>query len=140
MPTSSRADPTLGAQTTYDHSAQAESHYVQVEYDRSAQAGGFIQQTVGAASIAGPYVGRGPRGYMRSEDRTREDVCERLTEHGQIDASNIEVTIENSDVTLNGTVDSLHAKRLAEDTAYSVPFVKEVNNRLRVAVASHSDA
>jgi osmotically-inducible protein OsmY len=77
---------------------------------------------------------------MRSEDRTREDVCERLTEHGQIDASNIEVTIENSDVTLNGTVDSLHAKRLAEDTAYSVPFVKEVNNRLRVAVASHSDA
>jgi osmotically-inducible protein OsmY len=56
-----------------------------------------------------------------------------LTEHGQIDASNIEVTIENGEITLSGTVETLRAKRLAEDISYSVKWVKEVHNRLRVA-------
>src|SRR5262245_32238876 len=39
----------------------------------------------------GPHAGRGPRGYRRSDDRIREDVCDRLCEHGFVDASDIEV-------------------------------------------------
>src|SRR5438874_678 len=30
----------------------------------------------------GPHVGRGPRGYTRSDERIREDVCDRLCQHG----------------------------------------------------------
>ena len=35
----------------------------------------------------GAHRGRGPKGYRRSDERIREDVCERLTEDPFIDAS-----------------------------------------------------
>src|SRR5207237_3035463 len=41
----------------------------------------------------GPYTGHGPRGYQRGDDRIREDVCERLTRHGMLDASDVEVVV-----------------------------------------------
>jgi hypothetical protein len=59
-------------------------------------------------------------------------VCERLTQHGQIDASNIEIDVENGEVILRGSVDQRHAKRMAEDAAESVSGVRDVRNELRV--------
>jgi hypothetical protein len=82
--------------------------------------------------IPGPYTGRGPQGYQRSDERIKEDVCERLTQHGQIDASNIEIDVENGEVILRGSVDQRHAKRMAEDAAESVSGVRDVRNELRV--------
>jgi osmotically-inducible protein OsmY len=82
--------------------------------------------------VPGPFTGRGPRGYQRSDDRIREDVCDRLTQHGQIDASDIEVRVENGEVTLTGTVGSREAKRMAEDVSDSVQGVREVHNQVRV--------
>jgi osmotically-inducible protein OsmY len=35
----------------------------------------------------GPHSGRGPKGYRRSDERIREDVCDLLCEHGGVDAS-----------------------------------------------------
>ncbi|MBX6342856.1 MAG: BON domain-containing protein, partial [Thermomicrobiaceae bacterium] len=81
---------------------------------------------------AGPYAGRGPRGYQRSDDRIRDDVCERLTWNGQVDASDIEVRVDNGEVTLSGTVDDRMQKRMAEDVAEMVPGVRDVHNELRV--------
>jgi hypothetical protein len=81
----------------------------------------------------GPHVGRGPRGYQRTDDRIREDVCERLTQHGRIDASDIEVTVAQGEVTLRGRVDSRDAKRQAEAVAESVSGVRDVRNELRAA-------
>jgi hypothetical protein len=78
------------------------------------------------------FVGRGPKGYKRSEERIREDVCERLTEHPQIDASDVEVKIQGGEVILTGTVNSRRAKRLAEDVVEQVSGVSEVSNQLRV--------
>src|SRR5262245_25414956 len=52
----------------------------------------------------GPYSGRGPRGYRRSDERIREDICDRLCEHGGIDASNVEVQVVGTEVTLLGFV------------------------------------
>lgn len=89
-------------------------------------------------SIEGPHVGRGPRGYVRSADRIKEDVCEHLTRHGRLDASDIEIEVENGEVTLTGTVDSRGAKRLAEDVTESVFGVRDVHNHLRIS-RSHSD-
>jgi hypothetical protein len=59
-------------------------------------------------------------------------VCELLTRHGQIDATDVEVRVENAEVTLVGSVDSRQAKRLAEDVAESASGVLEVHNQLRV--------
>jgi osmotically-inducible protein OsmY len=82
--------------------------------------------------IPGPQTGRGPRGYQRSDERIREDVNDRLLQHGQIDASDIDVKVQIGEVTLTGTVNNRQEKRMAEDTAESVWGVKEVHNQLRV--------
>jgi hypothetical protein len=79
----------------------------------------------------GPYTGRGPRGYQRSDERIREEVCERLTEHGLIDARYIRVLVKDGEVTLQGTVQDWRTKRRAEDTAASVAAVSDVHNLLR---------
>lgn len=81
----------------------------------------------------GRFAGRGPRNYRRSDARIFEDVCERLTMHGDVDASDVEVRVENGEVALEGTVDSRQARRLAEETASSVDGVVDVRNNLRVA-------
>src|SRR5215212_6730036 len=78
------------------------------------------------------HRGRGPKGYTRSDERIREDLCDRLTDDPRVDASEIEVTVTNREVTLSGTVDSREAKRRAEDIAESVGGVTHVQNNLRV--------
>lgn len=76
-------------------------------------------------------AGKGPKNYVRGDTRIYEDVCERLTEHTDIDASEIEVKVENNEVTLEGTVADKRQKRLAEDVAASVKGVHDVHNRLK---------
>ena len=85
---------------------------------------------------AGRFTGRGPRGYQRSDERIREDVCDRLTMNGDVDASNIEVEVVGAEVTLRGTVDSRSSRRLAEDVAESVHGVRHVHNEIRVGQAA----
>jgi hypothetical protein len=82
--------------------------------------------------VIGPATGRGPQGYQRSDERITEEVCERLTRHGQLDASEIEVQVKNGEVTLEGTVENRRAKRMAEDVAEGVSGVRDVHNRLRL--------
>ena len=80
----------------------------------------------------GPYVGRGPRNYKRSDGRIEEDINERLTMHPMIDATDIDVRVQNGEVTLCGEVDSRYAKRLAGEIADWVFGVKDVHNQLRI--------
>jgi len=79
------------------------------------------------------YAGRGPKGYTRSDERIREEVSDRLTEHDAIDASGIEVSVKDGVATLSGTVDSRWTKRLAEDLAERAPGVRDVMNQITVA-------
>jgi osmotically-inducible protein OsmY len=79
------------------------------------------------------YRGRGPKNYQRSDDRIREEVCERLTMDHDVDASDIEVSVSDAVVMLNGTVRERHAKRIAEDLCELVRGVKDVQNNLRVS-------
>lgn len=82
--------------------------------------------------VPGPHAGRGPRGYQRSDERIREEVNDRLTAHGQVDASDVEVRVQGGEVTLTGYVDSRAAKRAAEDCAEDIPGVREVHNQIRL--------
>ncbi len=77
------------------------------------------------------FRGKGPKGYRRSDERIKEDVNDRLSE-GYFDASDIEVSVQNAEVTLTGTVNNRSDKRRAEDIAESVSGVSNVENRLRV--------
>jgi osmotically-inducible protein OsmY len=82
--------------------------------------------------IPGPYAGIGPRGYQRSDEDIFSEVCSRLTDHGDIDAREIEVEVEDGQVTISGTVDSRRTKFMVEDTIDSVPGVNDIHNRLGV--------
>jgi hypothetical protein len=82
---------------------------------------------------SGPHYGRGPRNYQRTDERIREDVCERLAQHSYLDASDIEVVVLNADVTLQGSVNDRWAKRTAEEIAEGVWGVKQVHNQLRLS-------
>jgi len=79
----------------------------------------------------GQHVGKGPKGYIRSDERIREEVCECLTRHGHVDASEIEVRVQDGEVTLTGTVNRREEKRIAEDAVENVPGVRDVHNQLR---------
>ena len=82
------------------------------------------------------HRGKGPKNYTRSDDRIKEDVNDRLSDSHQLDASNIEVSVSDGEITLSGTVDSRSAKRRAEDIADSVSGVKHTQNNLRVSQSS----
>jgi osmotically-inducible protein OsmY len=82
--------------------------------------------------VPGPHAGRGPRGYQRSDERIREEVHDRLTAHGLIDASDIECQVQGGEVTLAGFVSSRREKRAAEDVADDIAGVREVHNHLRL--------
>jgi osmotically-inducible protein OsmY len=86
----------------------------------------------GAGRGEGRFRGRGPRNYRRSDERVREEVCDRLTDNEWLDASDVEVSLVAGEVILTGTVDSRYAKRLAENIAESVAGVENVQNNLRV--------
>jgi BON domain-containing protein len=81
----------------------------------------------------GPHAGKGPANYQRSDERIRELINEALTEHDEIDATNIEVHVRTGEVILTGTVDDRRMKRLAEDTCERVTGVKDVQNQLKVS-------
>lgn len=86
----------------------------------------------GQGPSTGMHRGKGPQGYTRSDDRIREIVCEALTDDDHVDASNIEVTVENGEVTLTGSVEDRYTKRMAEDVVERCTGVKDVHNQLRV--------
>lgn len=74
---------------------------------------------------------RGPR-HQPSDARLREILCEQLTEHPHIDATDLAVDVEHAEVTLHGTVSDLAQKRAAERLAAAMPGVVEVHNRITV--------
>jgi osmotically-inducible protein OsmY len=80
----------------------------------------------------GPYKGVGPRGWRRQDERIHDDVAERLARDINVNASDIEVAVTEGDVILQGSVDTRAQRRRAEDLAWSVDGVRDVQNRLRV--------
>lgn len=92
----------------------------------------FGDEEAAARRRADQFRGKGPKGYTRSDERIEEDINDRLTDDPWLDASDIEVSVANGDVTLTGEVSSRSDKRRAEDCAEMVSGVANVQNNLRV--------
>jgi hypothetical protein len=91
------------------------------------------------AAPHGAYRGRGPRGYVRSPVRIYEDLCDRLSENPFIDASEIDVMVAGTEVTLAGTVPDVIAMRQAQAIAEEVAGVSHVHNRLQLREAAERE-
>lgn len=85
------------------------------------------------------FLGKGPKGYTRSDERIREEICERLSE-GYLDASDIEVTVQGGEVTLVGTIADRRTKRFAEELVDGVRGVKDIENRLKLRTSGSYEA
>lgn len=78
------------------------------------------------------HIGKGPKNWQRSDERIREEVCEALARHPEIDATEVEIRVQGGEVTLTGAVTDRRAKRVAEDVAEDVFGVKDVTNHIKV--------
>jgi osmotically-inducible protein OsmY len=85
---------------------------------------------------SGQHKGKGPKGYRRSDERIKEDISDRLGDDPYIDASEIEISVSNGEVTLIGSVDNRSEKRRAEDIVENISGVLNVENRIRVRSSS----
>lgn len=141
----------------YGRQGYSESGYGQSGYGPGGRSGyggqgsygsqtGFGQTSMDTSGMTGsdwqtqgPYRGRGPKGYQRSNERLREDICERLTDAPDVDAGDISIQCKDGIVTLEGRVESRRMKHRVEDIVDSCSGVKDVDNRLRVSSASEQN-
>ena len=101
----------------------------------SLEYGGFdmpVRPPVGPAHWGAGHHGKGPKNYQRSDERIREEVCERLTFDPDIDASDICVYVKEREVRLTGTVEERRIKFMVEQLVSHVAGVEEIQNELRV--------
>lgn len=84
------------------------------------------------------HFGKGPKGYKRSDERIREEICDALTSDHNVDASEIDVEVEDGVVTLKGTVEDRKMKRCAEDCIADLQGVDDVRNEIQVKSSSMS--
>ncbi|HEU4628013.1 MAG TPA: BON domain-containing protein [Steroidobacteraceae bacterium] len=91
-----------------------------------------FERPAGQASYGRPAFKPGPKGYQRSDERLREDICERIMEAGYIDASDVSVNVVGGKVILEGTAPDRYTKHFIEDLADAAPGVQDIENRIRV--------
>jgi osmotically-inducible protein OsmY len=126
-----------GFSTDYGHapldsrhaSPEFERDFRQHEHSLASEIGNAGRRLIGKIK----RVVRNPKNYTRSDERVREDVCDRLAVSHEVDPTEIEVTVSAGEVTLVGTVASRQMKFVAEEIADDVPGVHDVHNQLRVA-------
>lgn len=85
----------------------------------------------GEPGRAGAYTS--PRGYTRTDERIRDDLCERLAYAGRINIRDVEVNVAAGVVHLSGTVQDRGQKYDIEEIAEAVFGVRDVENHIRVA-------
>lgn len=78
------------------------------------------------------HRGRGPKGYTRTDELLKEIICEQLTDDPFIDASDVSIDVEKSEVTIRGTVRDRRQKYAIEDLIADVSGVNEIHNHLSV--------
>ena len=101
-------------------------------YARDPHRGGFGDDYAREGRMLS-YRGRGPKNYRRSDERIAEDIHRILTDDDHLDASDIDVRVDNGEVTLTGNVANSWAKRYGEDLVALCNGVHDVQNRLQVA-------
>lgn len=125
-----RGQPGLGSQGSTNQSGSGYRGYQ--DYGSSYQPQGSRQNSQSSSRQDRGFFGKGPKGYKRSDDKIYDEVCDVLTTHYDIDASEIEVEVKDGTVTLTGTVEDRHTKRMAEDVVADMNGVQDVRNNLRV--------
>jgi osmotically-inducible protein OsmY len=84
-----------------------------------------------------------PKGHMLTDQRIREDICERLSRPPSrfdaaefdvqpLEVSDVTVEVEGGKVTLQGTVSDRRVKHYIEELVDACPGVQDIENRISV--------
>jgi osmotically-inducible protein OsmY len=85
-----------------------------------------------------PRFAKGPKGYRRSDERMREDICDELMGMQDIDSSDVEVNVTGGAVSLTGTVPDRSMKYRIEQVADRCTGVVDITNLIKVRGSSRS--
>lgn len=77
---------------------------------------------------------RGPRGWVRSDARILDELCERIVRAG-VDASELAVEVEGGEVSLEGDLGTREERRFVVDLAERILGVTAVYADIRVREA-----
>jgi hypothetical protein len=94
--------------------------------------GGYDEPHEERPGLLRRLFGKGPKGYQRSDERLREDISERLMHAGEIDSSEVSVSVVSGKVVLEGSVPERYMKHAIEDMVDACPGVQDIDNRVRV--------
>jgi len=83
-------------------------------------------------SSQGGHRGKGPMNFAYSDEKLRERICEMLADHDLIDPSNVDIQVKSGEVTITGTIEDRHQKRLIEDMVDNVPGVQDIHMSVKV--------
>ncbi len=84
-----------------------------------------------AVEAEGSYRGKGPA--QQTDDQIKIAIERILTDDPWLDASGIQVNVQNGIAQLSGTVASRQAKRRAEELTDQIWGVRDVQNQLSIA-------
>jgi hypothetical protein len=126
-------------QRGYGQSGYNQSGYNQ-GYAQGDEGWGSAGYGMGGQQGRQSHRGKGPRNYARSDERITEDLNERLMQDDDIDATHINVSVSNGEVTLEGTVEQRWMKHRIEDLAERCSGVKDVENKIRVKRTDDSES
>jgi hypothetical protein len=83
------------------------------------------------------FSGLGPKNWKISDEKLHDRVCEVLLKSSEVDASEIDVVVEDAVVTLKGSISSKGMRRVAEDLVGSIPGVVDVFTQLKIESTSN---
>ena len=78
---------------------------------------------------------RGPKGWVRPDERILDELCERIVREG-VDASALEVSVEDGEVSLRGELGTREERRCVMDLAEQILGVVRVDADIRVREAA----
>lgn len=130
--TSAAYDPGVWTGNTWSADERSSNWRGRQVDDYGQYAMGYWPEFYATPSAGSSFRGRGPQNWRRSDSRIREDICELMTDDEDLDPSEIEVQVQNGEVTLTGSVENRGDKRRAEDLAEHVSGVRDVHNRIQV--------
>lgn len=111
---------------------QARANWPQ-RHDYSSTYGNSPSSNYGSGGGLSGAKRQGPKGYTRSDDRLKDDVCDRLMQHHELDISAISIEVQDGKVTLEGSVPDRWMKHHIEDVVDGCNCVKDVENRIRIS-------
>jgi len=91
-----------------------------------------FRQARGGQRGRGPQRPKGTQEHGDEDARIWDEVSACLTDDWYVDGTEITVSVDSGEVTLDGVVENRAEKRLAEDCADSVAGVVDVHNHLRI--------